>query len=190
MAHKLHNRKNNSWNAHPKNVGNNDMLRHRNYNGKKRYPTTHYSSSVVPSQKGVENAKEKIITRCFRCNKTGHLASNCTMSCNKATVQKQEKILSAIDNQLEMLKIRGSINDINVDFYFDSGATTSIISHRIVKLHNLQILPSTVQIKSANNSIDTVIGITDSLRINVENHICNLPLLIMDLDQYDVLLAK
>ena len=189
MAHKLHNRKNNSWNAHPKNVGNNDMLRHRNYNGKKRYPTTHYSSSVVPSQKGVENAKEKIITRCFRCNKTGHLASNCTMSCNKATVQKQEKILSAIDNQLEMLKIRGSINDINVDFYFDSGATTSIISHRIVKLHNLQILPSTVQIKSANNSIDTVIGITDSLRINVENHICNLPLLIMDLDQYDVLLG-
>ena len=90
---------------------------------------------------------------------------------------------------LEMLKIKGSIDDMPVDCYFDSGATTSIISHKIIKKYKIPILSSTVQIKSANNSVDTVIGITPLLCINFENHISHLQLLIMDLDQYDILLG-
>jgi hypothetical protein len=50
-------------------------------------------------------------------------------------------------------------------------------------------LPSQTQIRSANNSVDTVLGITPPLTINVENHVCNLQLLIMDLEQNDVLLG-
>jgi hypothetical protein len=88
-----------------------------------------------------------------------------------------------------MLKINGLLNDLPVDFYFDSGATTSIISNNIVQKYSIPILPSQTQIHSANNSVDTVLGITPPLAINVENHVCNLQLLIMDLEQYDVLLG-
>jgi hypothetical protein len=88
-----------------------------------------------------------------------------------------------------MLKINGLLNDLPVDFYFDSGATTSIISNTIVQKYSIPILPSQTQIRSANNSVDTVLGITPPLTINVENHVCNLQLLIIDLEQYDVLLG-
>ncbi len=50
-------------------------------------------------------------------------------------------------------------------------------------------MPSQTQIRSANNSVNTVVGITPPLTINVKNHVCNLQLLIMDLEQYDVLLG-
>ena len=130
--------------------------------------------------------------KCFKCKKLGHLANNCRQKMvSVATIEKEkhEKILTASDNGLEMLKIKGKIENFDVDFYFDSGATTSIVSLRVVKKYKLDILPSNVRIKSANNAVDNVIGTTKPLMINVEGHYCILPLLIMNLDHYDVLLG-
>ena len=172
----------------PFNTSSSNQNNNQRHNQNNRQNNNQNNNPQKQKPQMVNQQNEKSKPTCFRCKKIGHLASNCRVKLHTAP-NKQEEILSAIDNQLEMLKIKGTLNEINVDFFFDSGATTSIISQRIVKQHNLQILPSSVQIKSANNSVDTVIGITESLRINVENHICNLQLLIMDLDQYDVLLG-
>ena len=67
--------------------------------------------------------------------------------------------------------------------FFDSGATSSLIALRLVKQFQVEILPSSVQIKSANNEVNPVVG------INIHNHFCDLPLLVMDLHDYDVLLG-
>jgi hypothetical protein len=96
---------------------------------------------------------------------------------------------TAFDKPVELLKINGTVNGIAADLYFDSGATASLISSRLVKTHNIPISPIEVQIRSANNSIDQVKGITSFLKINVAENVCNLRLLVFDLGDIDVLLG-
>ena len=81
------------------------------------------------------------------------------------------------------------LDDHEVEYFFDSGATSSLIALRLVKQFQVEILPSSVQIKSANNEVNPVVGVTPLMTINIHNHFCDLPLLVMDLHDYDVLLG-
>jgi hypothetical protein len=129
----------------------------------------------------------------------GHLDSNCRVNLKpkqeNILTAKQEKVLtalrmfSAIDKPVDLLQYHGSVNGIQADLYFDSGATASLISSRLVDIHKIPITSSNVQIRSANNSIDEVKGITQFLTINVANHFCQLKLLVFDLGDIDVLLG-
>ena len=145
----------------------------------------------------LENQKSPI--QCSRCKLMGHLASNCRVNLKlkpeKILTAKQEKIMtairifSAIDKPVDLLRINGSVNDIPADLYFDSGATASLISTRFVEANKITVTPSDVQIRSANNSIDEVKGVTPLLTINVAHHLCQLKLLVFDLGDIDVLLG-
>ena len=55
--------------------------------------------------------------------------------------------------------------------FFDSGATSSLIALRLVKQFQVEILPSSVQIKSANNEVNPVVGVTPLMTINMHNHL-------------------
>ena len=200
---RFHYKNRNSYGNYANRFQNNYRSQSNNLSGRSRFGNSFnnsYNNKFTPKDdKDFNKYKDRNSTRpqfvkkaelpitCFKCKQTGHFASNCRVKTNPAG--KQEKILTAIEPDLEMLKISGLLNNFTVDFYFDSGATTSIVSHRIVQKYNIPILPSQTQIRSANNAVDTVIGITPSLTINVENHVCTLQLLIMDLQQYDVLLG-
>ncbi len=137
-----------------------------------------HKNHEVNKNKSGESKKAQFVHKadttvtCFRCKKSGQ--------CKTRTNARQEQILTAIESELDMLKINGLLNDLPVDFYFDSGATTSIISSTIVQKYSIPILPSQTQKRSANNSVDTILGITPPLTINVENHVCNLQLLIIN----------
>jgi hypothetical protein len=75
----------------------------------------------------------------------GHLASYCRVKLplkpEKILSAKQEKALVAIriftaaDKPVDLLQITGSVNDITADLYFDSGATASLISTRLIEAH-------------------------------------------------------
>ena len=71
----------------------------------------------------------------------------------------------------------------------DSGSTISFIATRIAEAHNLPILESSIQIKSANNAITSVRGVTPSIPININGHTCALRLLVLDHDDHEVLLG-
>jgi hypothetical protein len=73
--------------------------------------------------------------------------------------------------------------------YFDSGATVSPISTRLIEAHKIPTTTSDVQIRSANNLGDEVKGITQFLTINVANHFSQLKLLVFDPGDIDVLLG-
>jgi RNase H-like domain found in reverse transcriptase/Reverse transcriptase (RNA-dependent DNA polymerase)/Integrase zinc binding domain/Ty3 transposon capsid-like protein/gag-polyprotein putative aspartyl protease/Zinc knuckle len=154
------------------------------------------------------NASKLANIKCYKCSRMGHYARNCQAKLVALAVETNDNIeedveedeldsepsdytevLTAASHGLEIMHIPGFINDFKVMFYLDSGATASIIALRVVKAHGLKILPSDTQIKSANNAVDNVIGITEPLLINVHNHLCKLPFLIMDLERYDVLLG-
>jgi hypothetical protein len=96
---------------------------------------------------------------------------------------------SSHGNVDEMLYVRGTVQQIPMKLYFDTGATASIISARMVHQHQFLIKQSDLKIKSANNSITPVIGITETMEITIEGHSCLLSLLVMDHDDHDVLLG-
>lgn len=71
----------------------------------------------------------------------------------------------------------------------DSGTTVSIFSLKQVEKNKFKINSSRINIKSAENSVTLVIGITDPLKIEINGQSWTLPLLIMNHDVHDVLLA-
>jgi hypothetical protein len=94
---------------------------------------------------------------------------------------------TALDKPVEILQLSGSVDGFNANLCFDSGATASLFSHRLITMHNIPVSPTDIQIRSANNSIDEVRGITPYLTINVADHLCKLRLLVFDLGDIDVL---
>jgi hypothetical protein len=89
----------------------------------------------------------------------------------------------------EMLYVIGTVQQIPMKLYFDTGATASIISAKMVHQHQLLIKPSEIKIKSANNAITPVIGVTETMEITIDGYSCLLPLLVMDHEDHDVLLG-
>ena len=89
-----------------------------------------------------------------------------------------------------MLSIEGKVDDRVVKLSFDSGATASIMSRKAVKKFNFKRFDSEVQIKTADNNISNVIGITESLTVNIKDIvITKLKFLIIDHEDHDVLLG-
>ncbi len=101
----------------------------------------------------LENTKS---VQCSRCKLMGHLDSNCRVNLKpkqeNILTAKQEKILtalrvfSAIDKPVDLLQYHGSVNGIQADLYFDSGATASLISSPLVDIDKIPITSSDVHI--------------------------------------------
>jgi hypothetical protein len=55
-------------------------------------------------------------------------------------------VFSAIDKPVDLLQYHGSVNGIQADLYFDSGATASLISSPLVDIDKIPITSSDVHI--------------------------------------------
>jgi hypothetical protein len=64
---------------------------------------------------------------CFKCKQHGHVASNC-----KISGVKTEKALMAKEYNLDILSVRGMLDDHEVEYVFDSGA---LIAYRSSLIH-------------------------------------------------------
>ena len=87
-----------------------------------------------------------------------------------------------------ILSITGLLDSNTVTFGLDIGGVESIIARKVVEKFNIQIFPSSIQIKTATNEVRTVDGVTGNLRIEIEGHVCNSSLLVVNIEDHEILL--
>jgi hypothetical protein len=186
----------------------------KNFNGQKRFTgykfkfkgnkfNKNYSSNSGAQSKGNDAQREKGIT-CYNCKKPGHLKKDCKVGnkpphkVNNVEVtsgrdceenDRQEYVYSCVSDETRLLTVDGMVGDVRMQLSFDSGATASIISADVVNKHGFKILSSDVKIKTADNTVKKVVGITEPLNIDIRGHSCILELLIIDHEDHDVLLG-
>ena len=102
---------------------------------------------------------------------------------------REELVFHATSEENSILSTEALVDGHAVQVSFDSGATASIISNDVVKKYSLKTLTSDIKVKTADNSVSNVIGVTEEVTIEVHGHICKLSLLIMDHEDHDVLLG-
>jgi len=89
-----------------------------------------------------------------------------------------------------LLRVNGTIDGrIDVQFTLDSGSTVSLMSKRIAQANGLKIMPSEIKIKSANNAVTPVVGVTEALSVDIQGHTCPIIMVIMEHDDHEVLLG-
>lgn len=93
------------------------------------------------------------------------------------------------DNGHRILFVKGSIGGNDLNLSIDTGTSHSILAHRVAIDCNFEILPSNVLVKSQNNAIEPVIGITKPMEVQVGDSICKLQFLITNNSDHNVLLG-
>jgi hypothetical protein len=185
---------------HPSKFRNNNVVNNNNNNKKNFNNKTSYnnSKSFKPTaSNNYNNSNRRPV--CPVCLKEGHTANKCFKNKQAARVnqvepQQQQKpperVLTCTENQVtNMMHVTGSINGAYMQLYFDSGATTSVMSSRAAKKHNFNIIDANVRVKVANNEVTQAVGVTEKCVVNVHNHTCEIKFIVMDHDDHDVLLG-
>jgi hypothetical protein len=156
-----------------------------------------YSTSTPSSRQGSDRQRDnfqktsfekKDLSKinCFKCKKTGHYSNTCK------EVVKKINILSIMGNYKtvdSLLTVSGTVNGVKLSLALDSGATASVMAHRIARKFGFHIKKSNVRVKVANNKVVNVIGITRPVEIDVQGHKMVLEMYILEQDDIEVLLG-
>ena len=86
----------------------------------------------------------------------------------------------------QLPSVQGYVNGIRMNLAFDSGATVSCMSRDTAIKHGLNILPSLIKIRVADNIIREPAGETETLTVEVKGHICRDKFFVIDLPDYDI----
>ena len=144
---------------------------------------------------------------CHKCHKVGHIARFCRSALpqnnrdysrrrnnkgvKQANVAEAQQVLSINDSSTNdnLLQVEGTLNGLPISYALDSGSTIQILSRRFVTRHNIEIFPTTVRVKTANNAIVEADGVTRDLMIDIHGHCCPMSFVVMDHDGHDALLG-
>ena len=89
-----------------------------------------------------------------------------------------------------MLRVYGVLAGIpDVFCTLDCAASVSMMSLHTAKQNNFDILQSDIKIKSANNAITDVVGITKPLLIDIHGHATSIEFVILHNDDHEILLG-
>ena len=148
----------------------------------------------------VKSEQKKSIS-CYNCKKPGHLSVECRNKSKKVNylnndvkdyvVCTMKKILNYNNgSDYSLVVVKGLVNGIQMKIGLDSGATCSIISKKTMEKYNLEMVESSLRIKTADNVIRNVMGTLEPVTINIDGHICELDeLVVIDHEDHDVLLS-
>ena len=168
-----------------------------------------------PAKKNNPNQSNNNNIKCRKCGKMGHTVNSCksiykpkantvanVVSLNMVTLEPGSASIvknndTVLANTLEELKdgskilsINGTVEGKLVKCGLDSGCTNSIMSYDTVIKHNFNILQSDCKIKTADNSVSTVIGKTEPLELKVHNTYAVLSFMVIDHKDNDILLGQ
>ena len=133
--------------------------------------------------------------QCYKCKKFGHISKDCNSKkagfVNKLefVTEKMDRVLTCQGNSDELLSTTALIDNKKSVVSFDSGATVSVIATRMIKKLDIDVFQSDRIVKTADNAISQVRGITKSLPVNVHGHVCDLEFIVLDNDDHEVLLG-
>ena len=132
---------------------------------------------------------------CCKCKSKRHYSNRCQKYPNRNSNSNKSKrvysinVYTEIENDIHLLNIKGSLNGIPIIMTLDSGATACVLSERIARKYNFKILKSNVMVKVAHNEIIKVVGVTESLLVNVKGHTCHLKMYVLPNSEFECLLG-
>jgi hypothetical protein len=183
----------------------------KNYKGgkpsdfKRKPPYNGGSNNPGGSNSGGNNSKPGTVI-CHKCKKPGHYARDCRVTQHRSNEVKVMDHTQQADNKQSpkivtsctyaadanaLLSTVGRMNGKSIRFAFDSGATASILSKKVLEKNPglTTVRESDIQLKAANNDVSPVLGITDHVEIDIDGHTCKLQLLVTDHEDHEVLLG-
>ena len=152
------------------------------------------SSQSSNSSRSPSPESNKAKFKCFYCNRNGHIARNCY---KRKAIEKSrtasrpvyKTVATCLLETASLLKTIGILNSFEVTFSFDSGAVVSILSLRLARKLGIEVLKSNKSIKTATNEVSSVIGETSLMKVDIKGHCCDLPFIVLDMEDHDVLLG-
>lgn len=96
------------------------------------------------------------------------------------------KVYTALSTQSGLLGTIAKIDKFQIPVFFDTGAE---ISTKTAAKYNIQINPSDIKVKVADNTINDVIGKTNPLNVTLGDSYCNISFLVMEHDDHPILLG-
>lgn len=78
------------------------------------------------------------------------------------------------------MKLARLLNRNTVDVFIDTGSTSSVMPSRLAKQLDLDIMPSTIKIRLADNQVVPVIGETEEMEVCIDSISTKLKFLVMD----------
>ena len=177
----------------------------------KNQSTNNQNQSQSPSNKSK--------MKCYKCGNLGHIAKNCRVKSdkrvnlieennddqaywskfpvdamqNKSYARKREERINIIqgeNNDNKLMIVSGCINGVFMEkIVLDIGATVSIMSRKVQLANWFKLKKSNKRVLLANNVEAKVYGETNSLKVNIENHITMLRFTVIEGCEYDILLG-
>ena len=93
-------------------------------------------------------------------------------------------------NSSQLLRVHGTVSHIPYLLCtLDTASAVSMMTVSTARQHGFAIFPSDITIKSANNAVTTVVGVTDELRIDIHGHSCSISFIVLDHDDHELLLG-
>ncbi len=106
-----------------------------------------------------------------------------TTGCNQRTYQINSLHTASSD---QLLRVHGSVASVtNLLCTLDSASSVSMMTRDVANRYNFTILPSDIQIKSANNAVTAVVGVTEILTIDINGHTCQISFIVLEHDDHE-----
>jgi hypothetical protein len=84
----------------------------------------------------------------------------------------------------------GSVASVsNLLCTLDSASSVSMMTLDVANRYIFTILPSDIQIKSANNAVTAVGGVTEALTIDINGHTCQISFIVLEHYDHEILLG-
>jgi len=93
-------------------------------------------------------------------------------------------------SESKLMRIDGKIKHFDVKCLVDTGATSSIIPHKIALNCNLSINDSDIKIKTADGKVSPIVGITETTLLEIKEKQVAMKFLVIDNDSNFILLGQ
>jgi hypothetical protein len=89
----------------------------------------------------------------------------------------------------DVLRAKGSVDDLPMEMVLDTGASISIMSKEIAERHNFELFNSNIKIKSISGETIKPIGRTKEVNVKIDTNETKISFIVLESQEYDVILG-